>query len=314
MTPAGVDAAPGPWARALARYREHRRQAAHITLDAFQVASALLLLALVVHPPPETSPLARVVLAVGLVVPAVSRRYATFWVVAFVLFLSSPLERTWLTLDNHEVLQVYWLGAFALSRFADRPMQTLRVTARWTLALVFLFATAWKLLSPDFLDGSAVEFLFATEPRVADVAVVLGLQEGDQLEDNWTSLAAWHDPTRPVREVDLGVGEVVPRVSVAVAWLTVLLEGAVAVAFLLPLPPRRRWWRDLVLLAFVLATYPIAPVLPFAWLLLSLGAMQSTLPARTRNRAYTVTFLIVTFVFGGRSWALFPMLEQLVGS
>lgn len=314
MTTVGQDVAPRRgWRGVLRRYREYREQATHLTLDAFQISSALLLLALVTHPPDGTPPLARIVLGIGLVLPVVSRRFATFWFVAFVLFLTSPLERAWLTLDNHEVLQVYWLGAFVLSRFADRPFEVLRVTARWTLALVFVFATAWKLIAPDFADGSAVEFLFNVEERVGDTAAAIGLQDHDQVADNWEGLAAWRDPTQVPEAVAADVGEALHRVSLGFAWLTIAVEGLVALAFLLPLSLHRRWLRDAALLGFVLVTYPLAPVLPFAWLLLSIGAMQSSLTPKARNRAYTLTFLVVTFIYGGRSWILLPLMERLSG-
>lgn len=315
MTIVGSEMVPrSGWRGALDRYREHRRQATHLDFDAFQVSSALLLLALVIHPPGGTHPVARVVLGVGLVLPVVSRRFATFWLVAFVLFLTSPLERAWLTLDNHEVLQVYWLGAFALSWFADHPVDVLRTTARWTLALVFVFATAWKLLAPDFADGSAIEFLFNVEERVGDVAAAVGLQDHDQVAHNRGALAEWHDPSQVPKPVTTDTDETLHRVSAGFAWLTIAAEGVVALAFLLPLPADRRWLRDAALLGFVIVTYPIAPVLPFAWLLLSMGAMQSDMTPKIRNRSYVAAFLVVTFVYGLRSWTLLPLIERLSGA
>ena len=304
-----------PWrlGHAVARYRDHRQQSTHLTIDAFQVSSGLLLLALVVHPPGETPLVARLVFALGLVLPMVSRRFATFWFVALVLFVASPLERAWLTLDNHEVLQVYWLAAFALSRFADRPMAVLRSTARWTLALVFVFATLWKLLAPDFVDGSAIEFFFGVEQRVGDVAVAAGLQPEGRVKHNWEQLEQWLDATATPEDIDNDVTPLLQQVSVGLAWATIVLEAAVAVVFLLPLRAHRRWVRDATLIAFVLLTYPIAPVLPFAWLLLSMGAMQSELPEKRLRRAYVVTFFVVTFVYGLRQWTILPGLEFLSG-
>jgi hypothetical protein len=54
-----------------------------------------------------------------------------------------------------------------------------------------------------------------------------------------------------------------------------LMEAAVAVVFLLPLPARWRWARHALLLVFCAATYPIAPVAGFGWLLLAIGVSQA---------------------------------------
>jgi hypothetical protein len=56
----------------LASWRARRSGAAHLEVDAYLVASGLLLLALVVHPPEGLHVVARVWLAVGLVVPALT--------------------------------------------------------------------------------------------------------------------------------------------------------------------------------------------------------------------------------------------------
>jgi hypothetical protein len=231
--------------------------------------------------------------------------------VAFLLFLSSPLRRPWLEMDNHEILQLYWLGAFTLSRFATRPDEVLRITARWLLGLVFAFAFAWKLLSPDFVDGSALELLFGVETRMAELAVAANAQPADTAVEVWDDLRTWQDPAVDPEPVAYEVGGPVHRWAPTLAWLTVVIEGVVALALLLPLTARWRWLRDATLLVFVLATYPLAPVLPFAWLLLSMGAMQSELSSRTRNRVYIGTFLLITALFGRRDLVLFPLLEWI---
>jgi hypothetical protein len=302
---------PGSMRQAVADYRDRRSHAPQVPLDAFQISSALLLLALVVHPPDGAHWIARATFALGLIVPIISRRFATFWVVAFVLFLTAPVERAWLSLDNHEILQVYWLGAFVVCRFATCPHDVLRTSARWMLALVFVFATAWKIASPDFHDGSAIEFFFGAEPRMADVAVAFDLQDEGAVERNWEQLATWRDGERGPREFDLEVGEPIRRAATPLALLALVLEAAVAVAYLLPLRHSWRATRDLTLVGFILLTYPLAPVLPFAWLLLSMGAMASDLPERRRNGLYIATFLVVSLVYAARSVTLFPLAEWL---
>lgn len=274
-----------------------------IVFDAFQVASALLLMALVVHPPPGMHPAGRLVAALGLVMPPLARRFTSYWLLLLLLYLTSPLDRAWFAPDNHEFLQLYWLLALFISRFATNPIRALKVAARWLIALVFVFATLWKVLAPDFLDGATFEFLFAVEPRLADVAVMTGIQRPVDA-GNRAAIEAWREPGSAPEPARLEVSETVRRISPPLSAATLLVEGAVAVAFLAPMSRRRAWLRDAALLTFIVVTYPLTPVLPFAWVLLSLGAMQSTLSARLRNRLYVGVFATVTVLFVVRGLAM----------
>jgi hypothetical protein len=75
----------------------------------------------------------------------------------------------------------------------------------------------------------------------------------------------------------------------------VMLEAAVALAFLWP--PRRRLarMRDGVLLLFAASVYAVATVEGFAWLLLSMGAAQCRRDRRHTRLAYIGVFALILF-------------------
>jgi hypothetical protein len=75
--------------------------------------------------------------------------------------------------------------------------------------------------------------------------------------------------------VDLRTGPGVAALARALAWGTLAIEALVALAFLAPLrPPWATRVRAVVLAAFILGTYAIAPVIGFGWMLLILGLAQ----------------------------------------
>ncbi len=239
---------------------------------------------------PAATPL---IALVGLVVPGMARN-RWYWLVLVGFFVVSPIARPWVQLDNHNWLQVYWLAAVALSRWAVHPDATLRTTARLLVGFAFLFATTWKLLAPEFITGAFFDFTFATDRRLGDVAATFGLQEPGLTRTNQRLITAWRAPgTVPIAEA-ITVSPSVAALTPWLAWGTVLLEGAVAVTFLAPLRARWRWLRDAAVLLFVVTTYPLAPVTGFGMLVLAMSVTVSELPSRRRTALYVAAFIFVS--------------------
>ena len=85
-------------------------------------------------------------------------------------------------------------------------------------------------------------------------------------------------------------------------WWTVLLEGAVAVAFLWLLERGVSRWRDALLLLFCVTTYAIAPVEGFGWLLISMGVAQGESKQRKMRWAYLTAFALI-LIYREAPWA-----------
>jgi hypothetical protein len=202
----------------------------------------------------------------------------------------------WPLSDNHAYLLVYWaltLGlAFAAGAPEDRvAAERLARTARLLVGVVFALATAQKLLAPDYVDGAFFRFALAVDGRFESLGHLLGRGD-EQLARTRAYLEAvpWEAPPAGA------AFEETPALRAAAGLLTVatlVLEGAVAIAFLLPARRLPAAVRDGVLLAFCAGTYAIAPVAGFGWLLLAMGVAQTD-AGRARTRAlYLAAFALI---------------------
>ncbi len=292
--PAELD--PSPEAREL-------RSAAFLSL-------AMTLVIVLTGSPSRMPAMTPLIALIGLVVPGMARN-RWFWLALFSLFIVSPIARPWVQLDNHNWLQVYWLAAIVLSRFAVKPDATLRVSARFLIGFAFLFAVTWKLLAPEFITGAFFDFTFGTDRRLGDVAVTFGLQESGLTGSNQRLITAWRAPgTTPVAEA-IELSPIIVAITPWLAWGTVLLEGAVAVTYLAPLPERWRWLRDATILLFVATTYPLAPVTGFGLLVLTMAVMVSQLKPRPRTVLYVAAVVFVSLT--GERDTLLEWIEPFFG-
>lgn len=266
--------------------------------------SATLLLLLLLLGSPATVP--TTLLAVtGLVARDLLHR-TWFWMAVAATFPLGLLRMSWLAWDNHHFLLLYWIVAIAITRLAAEPDEQLRRSARLLLGLTFLFATLWKLGTPDFRSGEFFAYLTVSDPRIANVLVALGLQDGTVVP----TLAAELRQLEPGADAALPIAPGVWRVAELLAWATIAVEGAIAALYLAPLTSRWRWLRDAALVAFVLVTYPVAPVSGFGWLLVSMGLMATSLTGRRRTTLYLGAFLAIA-VFTERN-AVRNAIEQVL--
>lgn len=198
------------------------------------------------------------------------------WVwLAMGLFLIINNLWHWSRLVNHEYLYTYWVLVCAIAVWSRTPKQVLSWNARWLIGLCFLFATLWKLLGGEYLDGSFLHLTFLLDSRLAMGAVLFGgldlatLAENRQIFATMQTSAAVLDPQQLATT---------PRMAVAstiLSYWTILIEGLVAASFLLTVP---RWLyrnRDWILIAFVVTTYAVIPVLGFGALLMVMGLIQT---------------------------------------
>ncbi len=257
------------------------------------LALAMTLVIVLTGSPTRMPAVTPLIALVGLIVPGMARN-RWFWLVLFGFFVVSPIARPWLQLDNHNWLQVYWLAAIALSRWAVHPDATLRLAARLLVGFAFLFATLWKLISPEFATGAFFDFTVSTDRRLGDVAATFGLQDEGLTGSNQRLITAWRRPLEQPLPEAFVVSPAIAAITPFLAWATIFLEGAVAVTFLAPLRERWRWLRDAAVLAFVATTYPLAPVTGFGLLILSMAVIVSEQPRRRRTVLYVAAFVFVS--------------------
>ena len=194
------------------------------------------------------------------------------------LFVAIGLRQmlTWHLVDDHIVVTTYWCAALALGLTAQDQRRTLAASARLLVGVLFAFAAAWKLGSGEFADGTFFRYSLLFDDRFATVTRVVGGTADTILQHNLAGLQEL------ARDPGAGGGLLLqegPRNEALAAVFTgwgILIESAVAIAFLVPL--RRRWeaLRPATLIAFAATTYLVVPVGGFGTLLLVLGSAQTS--------------------------------------
>jgi hypothetical protein len=214
-----------------------------------------------------------------------------FWAALFVLVGVRQLA-SWQRFDDHIIATTYWCGALALGLRAHAPGRTIAASARLLIAGIFTFATAWKLRSGEFIDGTFFRYSLLFDDRFETPARLIGGTSRTVLRTNLDALHAL-DAGGGVSDVTLQEGPRNLVLAQAFTYWGAVIESSITLAFLVPLRRRWGWVRHLVLGAFVVTTYAVVPVGGFGTLLLVLGAAQAA-SDRVRFAYYggTVALLI----------------------
>jgi len=238
----------------------------------------------------------------GLLAPRLAAS-AALWL-ALAALAAARIALDWPLSDNHAYLLGYWCLGLGLAFAAGAPAAPeaaarLARTARLLVGLVFALATLQKLVSPDYLDDTFFRYALAVDDRFEPLGRLLGRSD-EALAQSRSLLEAppWALPPPGAAFVET------PALRAAASLFTLAtlaLEAVVALAFLLPARRIPAWLRDASLLVFCAATYAIAPVAGFGWLLLALGVAQ-TEPARSRARAVYLAGFALLLVYRELPW------------
>ena len=232
--------------------------------------------------------------AIGVTLPGQLRR-PPLWI-ALTTLTALRVILNWPMADNHAYLLCYWCLAVAIALVSQDPRACLAFNGRLLIGLAFVLAALWKFaLSPDYLDARFFRVLMLTDPRFAGFAQLAGRLTPDLLESlrgfvtqhvDGPFVAGLDAPQEPARFLWL---------AHFMTWWTVLLEGAVAVAFLWPLERGVSRGRDTLLLLFCVTTYAITPIEGFGWLLIAMGVAQCEPVRRTTRLLYFAVFALILF-------------------
>jgi len=271
------------------------------------LARRLTLVALLLHPVGGawTRPAIALCAAAGLLFETV-RRQPSFWAALFALAAWRVLG-AWPLGDNHAWLLAYWLLALLLATRARDGDARLAWNGRMLIGLVFAFATLWKLIAPDYLDGRFFLVTLIDDARLEAFTQLAAGLDGGEISALRDLVREHTDGIRPPAASDPELPARLLGLAGALTLSLLALESAVAVSFLAPVASRLARARHALLLGFCAAVYALAPVEGFAWLLLSMGvASCETTRIRTR-RAYLLVF---AFVLLASRW---PWLRALAG-
>ncbi len=220
-------------------------------------------------------------------------RSSPFFWFAITCFLTAGLCYNWWEVDNHKYLMCYWCLAIFLSRWHPHEDGALAASARYLLGLTFCFAVLWKVVSPDFSSGDFFFYSFLFDSRFTDKLQVLGLVDPDLLELNDLARRALVSYDSQLESVQTASDPRLRTLALGLAWWTYAIEGAIAISFLIPRRLRLSRVRDCALWVFLVSTYPVAPVIGFGWLLVTLGFVQTEAERKKTRFFYLVVLLLL---------------------
>ena len=170
---------------------------------------------------------------------------------------------------------------------------TLILNARWLIGLSFLFATFWKLFSSEFLDGSFFRFTLLVDPRFRGFSDLVGGVPAAVTAANADALQSLTRPNSDIGIIQLADAPRIANLAKFLSFWTVGIEGSIALLFLVPDKYRVGPARDLLLLAFMFSTYPVATVVGFGRLLAVMGLAQTRNYLRIERAIYLGCFLLM---------------------
>lgn len=247
---------------------------------------------------------------VGLAAPAVGGSTA-FWCGVTGLTILKTFDHWWMQ-DNHVFLLTWWCLTITISRFAADPKRVMSTNARLLIGLSFLFAIAWKgILSPDYMHGDYFHYTFLTDSRFSQMGTLLCGMDNEQYQSNFKAIRLLSDFKVEAQSVQLRGTDSLRTLAVVVTWWTVLIEGLLALLFLLPTRFRLARYRDAALLFFAWTTYLAAPVKTFGWTLMTLGLAQCDSGARRTRICYLLTYPLLLIYEQAPIW---PTINKLASA
>ena len=265
-------------------------------MDVVDFTLRLTLLDLLLHPVGNWAirPCILSLAAIGLLLPGQLQR-PRLWV-ALTMLTGLRVMRDWQLADNHAYLLCYWCLAVSLALVSRDTRACLALNGRLLIGFAFAFATLWKLvLSPDYLDGRFFRVMLITDTRFAGFVQLVGgltpevlasLREFLTQHVDGQLFTVLHAPGEPARFLWL---------AYVMTWWTVILEGAVAIAFLWFVNQGISKARDALLIAFCATTYAVTPVEGFGWLLIAMGVAQCSGVRHTTRLLYFAVFGLILF-------------------
>lgn len=217
------------------------------------------------------------------------RRPQPWFVLAAVL--TAVAAGRWWALENHEWGAIAWCAAFGCALATSRPEHATRVSARILLGLIFALAFGWKVLASQYSSVDFFRHTLATDARFAYVAEGVAGTDRDDLELARLEVHELLHAPDPAGVVIVPEG---PNTWVVAALFTtvgVILEGLIALLYLLPLEQRFHWLRQGSIFLFCATTYAAVPVVGFGLLLLCLVAAEASQAGARRLAAWSFPVL-----------------------
>ena len=266
------------------------------SLDRFELLANLTLLLFLFSPGPVWYVrVTSIALACTAIIYPPLKRSSIYWFIWFTFIFGVRCYIHWPSADNHTFLFSFWCLTLGCSLLARDQERVVKLNAQWYVGLVFGFATLWKVLSTEYLNGSVFQFFLTMDPRFFEIAHLLGdyssqmaVHNREVIEQMWTAVGV----------VRLG-GAPDFILAQCLTWWTLLIEATIAILFLVPNRYRLEIWRHVVLQLFIVVTYPPTHIVGFGWILIILGWAQCQEDFRKIQVGYFILFVLLSLFGGG---------------
>lgn len=274
----------------------------------FDLVGRMTLLVILLHVADHAylTAVARAMALAGLIFTPVLRHPAYWGAIVGVLLLF--YSQLWYQVDNHKYLLGYWCLAIFLARLGRYGFGFLAFNGRVLIGACFAFAAVWKMIAPEFPDGTLLHYLLLTDWRQRELAWMVGGVSPEVFEQNAAMLESLRAPTFAADGVTLQDTTALTALTPLMAAWTIFIEAAIAVALLWPREGVMRVVGHVLLIGFVVTTYPFARVEAFALLLATMAVAHTGGERRLLTAAYLLVFItvpLVMFPYGDLAGRLF---------
>jgi len=230
----------------------------------------------------------RIVCSLMLLLPILQTNQIMWVIICALVWLINAID--WFALDNHKILIGYWCLVCALAVSSKLTEQVLACNGKMLIGLTFLFATAWKIISGEYLDGSFLHYTFLSDQRVEYMASFVGRISPDILLQNRMLENLLRYLPQTLKSITVTSTPQLQLFTLAASYWTLIIESAVAFAFL-----SGQKLRDWILIIFIATTYFLLPVLGFAYILMIMGFAQCPPQKNNIKIAYICLFGLLQF-------------------
>ena len=216
-----------------------------------------------------------------------------FWAITTIILAVSHLP-DWYTIDNHIYLMIYWSLAMSIALYSSNQQVTLNKSASFLVGLCFLFATFWKVITPEFMNGSFFEYILAGgDSRFKTFSVLLTDMNYQNIEYNQSQINSVNDNLLIDHSGKLIISSILPIKAQFLTYWTVIIEGLIGLLFLFSFKNISNSFKHYMLLLFIVTTYPIASVTTFGLLLVCIGISQAETKKIRFLYSIAFSFLII---------------------
>lgn len=200
---------------------------------------------------------------------------------------------------NHKYLYFLFTLLIIITLYARKKSKEwfyiFKSSCQYMIGFIFLLATIGKFLAPEFLNGTFFKFTLLTDERFFNFTEIVGGIDKAKVWSTYHEFLDLKTTSNSLESIQLPDSNRLNILALYLSYWTILIEGAIALTFLVKESFVLSKYRNWVLLIFIVTTYPIATVPGFAILLALLAfiSVRKTKSEKVWKLVYLITFMLI---------------------